>query len=95
MLLRILNLSNKLLHKICKNKRNNCALYFIASSHFHLRKSFQPYACSGRTSVTHYKHVFAWRPVTSINRSHVLTARAHENFCVNTLISLNMALNIV
>ena len=73
MLLHIFNLYNKSLHEICKNKINNCAVYFIASSsHFHLRKSFQPYACSGRTSVTYYKHVFAWRPVMSINKSFVI-----------------------
>ena len=34
--------------------RNNGALYFTASSHFHMRKSFYFYAGSGRTSVSHY-----------------------------------------
>ena len=27
---------------------------------------------------------FMWRPVTSINKSHVLIARAHENCYINT-----------
>ena len=30
---------------------------------------------------------FAWHPVTSINKSHVLTARAHENCFINTQLS--------
>ena len=32
---------------------------------------------------------FAWRPVTSINKSHVLTARAHENRYINIWLSFH------
>ena len=68
------------LHKFCET--NNGALYITASSHLYARKGFHSYACSGRISVNYLSTCFAWRPLTSINKSHVLTARAHEN-CVN------------
>ena len=32
---------------------------------------------------------FAWRPVTSINNSHVLTACAHENRYINIWLSFH------
>ena len=32
---------------------------------------------------------FAWRPGTSINKSNVLTARAHENCYINTWLSFH------
>ena len=40
---------------------------------------------------------FAWRPVTPIIKSHVLTAHAHENCHINAGLSfhLNMAVNIM
>ena len=38
-------------HSFCTNKRNNGALNFTASSHFHMLKNFHFYARSGRTSV--------------------------------------------
>ena len=37
-----------------KYERNYYALYFTASSRIHTHKCFRSYACSGRTSVTHY-----------------------------------------
>ena len=32
---------------------------------------------------------FAWRRVTSINKSHVLTAHAHQNCYINTWLSIH------
>ena len=61
----------------CANERNNDALYFTTSSHFHTRKSFLLYACFGRTSVTHYEHLFCVAPGNkhkeTMHEQHALT----------------------
>ena len=44
-------------HYNCINSANTKEImlrYYTASSGFHPGKSFHSYACSGRTSVTHY-----------------------------------------
>ena len=40
----------------CRNERN--MVHYILQPHFHTRKRFRLYAHSGRTSVSHYWHVF-------------------------------------
>ena len=42
----------------------------------------------GRTSGSYYQHVLAWHPVTSISKSHVLTARARVNCNINAWLSV-------
>ena len=70
-----------------QKRKKHGALYFTASSHFHPPKSFSFYARSGQTPVSHY--YCAWRPVTSISESHVLTARARVNCNINAWLSLH------
>ena len=77
-----------------KNERSNDALYFTASSHFHTHKSIHSYARSGRSSVSHYYECFEWCLVTSINKSHVLTACAHKNCDINAQLFINIWLLI-
>ena len=55
------------LYKFRKNERNNGALYFTTSSHFHMRKSLYSFARSGQTSDSHYKHKFCVAPAIEHN----------------------------
>ena len=72
-------------------------LYFKASSHFHTRKSFRFMLVPGGLQFLITSTWFAWRPVTSISKSHVLTARARVNlfdvvFCTrsgNLMVKVN------
>ena len=67
-----------------QNERNNDALYFTASSHFHTRIML----VTGGLQFLIISTCFAWRPVTSISKSHVLTAGASVNCNINAWLSL-------
>ena len=84
-------ISYGLLHKICTHEKEMIVHYILQPT----RKSSHSYARSG-TQLLNISSI-TWCPVTSISKSHVLTARAHENCFINTCFSFHsfMAVNIV
>ena len=60
----------------CRNEKKYGALYFTASSHFHMHKAFVFMLVPGGLQFLITSTCFAWCPVTSISKSHVLTACA-------------------
>ena len=64
--------------------------YILQPNHIFIRvKVFILMLVPGGLQVLIISTCFAWRPVTSINKSNVLTARAHENCYINTWLSFH------
>ena len=74
-------MNDEIIFDLCTHERNTCtgALYLTASSHFIRVKDVIFMFVPGGLRLLIISTCFAWRPVTSINKSHVLTACAHEN----------------
>ena len=72
-------------HNFCTNERNNGALhvYFTASSHFRV-KAVIHMLVPGGAHLLIVSTRFTWRPVTSINKCGVSTARAHAKCHIYT-----------
>ena len=73
----------------CRNKRN--MVHFILQPHhiFIRVKAFVFMLVPGGLQFLITRTCFAWRPVTSISKSHVLTARARMNCNINAWLSLH------
>ena len=73
----------------CRNERN--MVHFILHPHhiFIRVKAFVFMLVPGRLQILITSTCFAWHPVTSISKSHVLTARARVNCNINAWRSLH------
>ena len=73
----------------CRNERN-MVHYILQSNNIFIRgKDFVFMLVPGGLQFLIISTCFAWRPVTSISKSHVLTARARVNCNINTRLSLH------
>ena len=64
--------------------------YILQPHHVFIRvKGFILMLVPGELQLLIISTCFAWRPLTSINKSHVLTARAHENRYINKWLSFH------
>ena len=70
-----------IIYIFCRKVRNNGALYFTASLHFHTHKSFRFMLVPGRLQFLIISMCFAWRLVTS--KSYVLRTRVRVNCNIN------------
>ena len=69
--------------------------YILQPRHIFIRvKAFILMLVSGRVQLLHINMCFVWYPVTSISKSQVLIARAHENCYINAWLFNNMWLLI-
>ena len=75
--------------KRCRNERN--MVHYILQPHYiFIRvKAFVFMLVQGGHQFLITSTCFAWRPVTSISKSHVLTARARVNCYINAWLSLH------
>ena len=73
----------------CRKERN--MVHYILQPHhiFICVKAFVFKLVPGGLQFTIISTWFAWRPLTGISKSHVLTARAHENCNINAWLSLH------
>ena len=72
----------------CRNERN-MAHYILQPLHIFIRvKAFVFMLVQGGLQFLITSTCFAWRPVTSISKSHVLTACARVNCNINARLSL-------
>ena len=73
----------------CRNERN-MVHYIFQPHHIFIRvKAFVFMLVPGGLQFLITSTCFAWRPVTSISKSHVLTARARVNCNINEWLSLH------
>ena len=73
----------------CRNERNMLH-YILQPHHIFIRvKAFVFMLVPGGLQFLITSTCFAWRPVTSISKSHVLTARARVNCNINAWLSLH------
>ena len=75
----------------CRNERN-MVHHILQPHHIFIRlKAFVFMLVPGRLQflITSTKSCFAWRPITSISKSHVLTACARANCNINAWLSLH------
>ena len=73
----------------CRNERN-MVHYILQPHHIFTRvKVFGFMRVPGGLQFFIINTCFAWRPVTSISKSHVLTARARVNYNINAWLSLH------
>ena len=64
--------------------------YILQPHHIFIRvKAFSFMLVLGGLQFPIFSMCFAWRPVTSISKSHVLTARARVNCNINAWLSLH------
>ena len=77
----------------CKNSAETKEItvhYTLQPRHiFICAKAFVVMLVPGRLQFLIISTSFAWRPVTSISKSHVLTARARVNSNINAWLSLH------
>ena len=67
------------------------AHYILQPHHIFIRvKAFVVMLVPGGLQFLIISTCFAWRPVTSIRKSHVLTARTHVNCNINAWLSLHL-----
>ena len=75
--------------KRCRNERN-MVHYVLQPHHIFIRvKAFDFMLVPGGLQFLITSTCFAWRPVTSISKSHVLTARARVNCNINPCRAVN------
>ena len=73
----------------CRNERN-MVHYILQPHHIFIRlKALVFMLVPGRLQFLITSTCFAWRPVTSISKSHVLTACARVNCNINAWLSLH------
>ena len=73
----------------CRNERNNVH-YILQPQHIFIRVIASVFMLvPGGLQFVITSTCFACRPVTSISKSHVLTARAHVNCNINAWLSLH------
>ena len=73
----------------CRNERN-MVHYILQPRHIFIRvKAFVFMLFPGGLKFLIISTCFAWRPVTSISKSHVSTARARVNCNINAWLSLH------
>ena len=73
----------------CRNERNNVH-YILQPQHIFIRVIASVFMLvPGGLKFVITSTCFACRPVTSISKSHVLTARAHVNCNINAWLSLH------
>ena len=73
----------------CRNERN-MVHYILQPHHIFIRvKDFVFMLVLGGHQFLITSTCFAWRPVTSISKSHVLTTHAHENRYINIWLSFH------
>ena len=73
----------------CRNDRN-MVHYILQRHHIFIRvKAFVFMLVPGGLQFLITSPCFAWRPVTSISKSHVLTARVRVNCNINAWLSLH------
>ena len=73
----------------CRNERN-MVYYILQPHHIFIRvKDFVFMLVPGGLQFLITSTCFAWRPVTSISKSHVLTAHARVNCNINAWLSLH------
>ena len=73
----------------CRNKRN-MVHYILQPHHIFIRvKDFVSMLVPGGLQFLITSTCFAWSPVTSISKSHVLTACARVNCNINAWLSLH------
>ena len=73
----------------CRNERN-MVHYILQPHHIFIRvKAFVSMLVPGGLQFLITSTCFAWRQVTSISKSHVLTARARVNCNINAWLSLH------
>ena len=73
----------------CRNERN-IVHYILQPRHIFIRvKDFVFMLVPGGLQFLITSTCFAWRPVTSISKSNVLTARARVNCNINAWLSLH------
>ena len=78
------------MNEIRRRNKRNMVHYILQHHHIFIHvKAFVFMLVPGRLQLLITSTCFAWRPVTSISKSHVLTARARVNCNINAWLSLH------